>query len=84
MLNDHARKLPIFWGHGKRDPVVRYQWADLSVAFLKSNIGIREPTNDDVFGLEFHAYNNLMHSASDEEIDHLQAWLEKVIPEPST
>lgn len=84
MLNDHAKKLPIFWGHGTRDPVVQYQWAEMSTAFLKSTIGIRESTDDDITGLEFHAYDGLAHSASDTEINHLQAWLEKVIPEPTT
>lgn len=81
MANDHARKLPIFWGHGRQDPLVRYIWAEQSVEFLKSQIGIREATQDDPTGLEFHGYNGLVHSASEKEVDDLQTWLCKVLPE---
>ena len=80
MMSDHARKLPIFWGHGKQDPLVRYEWAEQSVVFMKSTLGIHDATADDIAGIEFHGYNGLVHSADDREIDDLQAWLCKVLP----
>ncbi|EKM59933.1 uncharacterized protein PHACADRAFT_250743 [Phanerochaete carnosa HHB-10118-sp] len=79
-MNDHAKKLPIFWGHGTNDPLVKFIWAKQSVQFLKEGLGITETTEADQAGIEFHAYNGLVHSASDEEIEDLQAWLEKVLP----
>lgn len=81
MATDHVKKLPIFWGHGRQDPLVRFSWAEQSIAFLKSKLGVREATSDNATGLEFHGYNNLMHSANDQEIVDLQAWMKKVLPE---
>lgn len=80
MLNDHAKKLPIFWGHGKNDPLVKYQFAEMSLNFLKNELRIPEATKENPVGIEHHAYPGLVHSASDEEIEDLQAWLEKVMP----
>ena len=81
MLNDHAKNLPIFWGHGRQDPLVRYIWAEQSVNYLKNVLGLSEATGDDPTGIEFHGYHGLVHSASDKEIDDLQTWLCKVVPE---
>ena len=82
MVSDHARKLPIFWGHGKADPIVRFDRATASLEFLKANLGIDtvEPSKVLEGGIEFHAYDGLPHSASAEEIDELKAFLAKVIP----
>lgn len=79
-MNDHAKKIPIFWGHGISDPLVKYTWAQRSVDFLKSDLGIGPVSGDSPSGLEFHGYRGLTHSASDEELEHLQAWMKKIIP----
>lgn len=79
-MNDHAKKLPLFWGHGKSDPLIRFTWAEQSIKFLKESLGFPEATKENPVGIEFHGYNGLVHSASDEEIEDLQAWLEKVLP----
>ncbi|THG97483.1 hypothetical protein EW026_g4529 [Hermanssonia centrifuga] len=81
MVGDHANKLPIFWGHGKDDPLIRFKWATESIDFMKSNLGTQEATAEDNTGLEFHAYDDLVHSANDKEIVDLQVWLQKAIPE---
>lgn len=80
MMNDHAKKIPIFWGHGISDPLVKYMWAERSVDFLKSELGIGPVSADNPAGLEFRGYRGLTHSASDEELEHLQAWMKKIIP----
>jgi predicted esterase len=80
MLGEHAKKLPIFWGHGLADPLVRYEFAQRSTAFLDSSLGIGAVTGDSNAGLEFHSYAGLDHSASEEELGHLQTWLAKVLP----
>lgn len=80
MMNDHAKKIPIFWGHGQADPLVKFAFAEQSTAFLKNQLGITEVKGDDLSGLEFHSYPGLVHSANDEEIEHLQTWLERVLP----
>lgn len=35
METDHAKKLPIFWGHGTDDQVVKYSWGQQSVEKLR-------------------------------------------------
>ncbi|KAI0686491.1 Phospholipase/carboxylesterase [Cytidiella melzeri] len=80
MLSEHAKRLPIFWGHGQDDPLVKYQWAQRSTAFLDSVLGIGPAKGDSVVGVEFHAYPGLVHSASEEELEDLQTWLKKVLP----
>ncbi|KDE04249.1 hypothetical protein MVLG_05277 [Microbotryum lychnidis-dioicae p1A1 Lamole] len=35
MQVDHAPSYPVFWGHGTGDPVVRYQWGEMSVQKLR-------------------------------------------------
>ena len=80
MLNDYAKKMPIFWGHGQNDPLIRLAFAQQSVNFLKSNLGIPEASKDNLARLQFTAYSGLVHSTNEEEIEDLRAWLEKVIP----
>ena len=80
MASDHATKLPIFWGHGRQDPLVRFKWAEESDTFLRTSLRVREATSEDPVGLEFHGYPGLVHSANDAELDDLQTWLKKVIP----
>ena len=79
MMNDHAKKVPIFWGHGKNDPLVRYKWAEKSLEFLKDELGIGPASENDLAGVEFHGYAGLVHSASEDELEDLQTWLKKVI-----
>jgi predicted esterase len=47
MQTEHAHKLPIFWGHGTSDMVVKYQWGVDSQALLVG-LGFSK--------LEFHSY----------------------------
>lgn len=47
MKTERAHLLPIFWGHGTADPVVRYSWGEQSRDKLKS-LGFNS--------LEFHSY----------------------------
>ena len=82
MVSDHAKKLPIFWGHGTADPIVRFDRATMSLEFLKTQLGVKTVDPDAVLGggIEFHAYEDLPHSADPEELDELKMFLKKVIP----
>ncbi|EJF62227.1 Phospholipase/carboxylesterase [Dichomitus squalens LYAD-421 SS1] len=81
MLSDHAKKLPVFWGHGEDDPIVGFDKATMSLQFLQQ-IGIPKVEPEKVLegGIEFHAYPDLGHSADPQEIAELQTFLQKVIP----
>ena len=79
MVTGHAKRTPIFWGHGQGDVKVQYAWVEPSVEFLKNGLAIRDATKDDVCGLEFHSYKGLEHGTRDDELHDLQTWLLKVI-----
>ena len=80
MWSDHARKLPIFWGTGTADPLVKYELATASAQTIKEG-GIKTATEEEPVGLEFHSYEGLVHSADPEELDDLAKWLKRIVPQ---
>lgn len=83
MVSDHAKNLSIFWGHGKRDQLIRYKWGESSVTFLKEQIGVKDadPAKPEEGGIVFRGYDDLDHSVNEAEILDAQAWLKKIVPE---
>lgn len=63
---------PFFMGHGDADEVVRYEWGQQTAEFLRKDLGHQ---------VQFKTYKNLPHSAALEEIDDLEAFLKKCLPE---
>lgn len=83
MVSDHAKSVPIFWGHGTVDPMVRFEYGKASSEFLKSKIGIPEATkgaSGPPKGLDFNAYVGVPHSTNAQELDDLHAWLKRLLP----
>jgi predicted esterase len=80
MLNDHVKTIPIFWGHGADDPLVRAEFATRSVEFLRTQCGVSEADGEGLVGLKFKMYPGLEHSSSPEELGDLKSWLKSVIP----
>ncbi|KAJ7462157.1 Phospholipase/Carboxylesterase-domain-containing protein [Mycena latifolia] len=81
MASEHATSIPIFWGHGTADPLVKFDLAERSVDFLKKNIGIPEaPSTGELKGLSFNAYRGVGHSTNEKELDDLKAFLNKALP----
>ncbi|KAH9899448.1 Phospholipase/carboxylesterase [Cubamyces lactineus] len=83
MMNDHAKKLPIFWGHGKMDPIVQYDRATMSLEYIKAQLGLNTLVSPDKVlegGIEFHSYDFLPHSVDDKELADLKTFLKKVLP----
>ncbi|KAL1734394.1 Phospholipase/Carboxylesterase-domain-containing protein [Schizophyllum commune] len=78
MVSDHARKVPIFWGHGTDDPIVRFEYCQRSVAFLKSELKFAEGPD----ALSLNVYPGMQHATCNQELIALKAWLEKVLPAP--
>jgi len=73
MMSDHARNIPIFWGHGTDDPVVKYTWGKESVDRLKE-LKVKDVT--------FKSYA-MGHSSHPSEIRDLKEWLLNVLPKSS-
>jgi phospholipase/carboxylesterase len=67
---DRLAGLPIFWGHGRQDPVLPYAWGEAASDRLK---GLKA-------SVEFHAYQ-MGHAVIPEEVDHLRAWVAKLFPD---
>ncbi|EMD40368.1 hypothetical protein CERSUDRAFT_110964 [Gelatoporia subvermispora B] len=82
MVSDHYKSVPIFWGHGKEDPLIRYEYGVRSIEFLKSTLGIPTAAPDalEKGGLIFHSYEGLEHSTNMQELSDLKEWLKKVLP----
>jgi len=80
MLSDHAKTIPIFWGHGADDPLVRAKFATRSVEFLRSQCNVSETDGEALAGLKFKMYPGLEHSSSPEELSDLKSWLKSVVP----
>jgi predicted esterase len=62
---------PIFMGHGDADPVVKYAWGQMTADKLK----------EWGWNVDFKTYAGLPHSAAPKEIDDLEAYLNKRIPD---
>lgn len=80
MMTDAARTLPIFFGHGEKDPVVQFKYGKKSYDFLKEALKFKDAEGEDVKGLSWNEYPDLEHSSSPEELKDLEKWLEKVLP----
>ncbi|MCJ1336722.1 hypothetical protein MMC09_002000 [Bachmanniomyces sp. S44760] len=63
-------KTTIFMGHGDADPLVRYAWGKQTRDLLKGW----------GFKVDFRTYGGLAHSATPEEIDDLETYLQEVLP----
>jgi len=74
MASDNARKLPFFFGHGDVDPIVPYEFGQLSVKFLTESLGLASKN------IQFTTYPGMGHSVIDKEIADVAEWLKKVVP----
>lgn len=63
---------PYFLGHGTGDQVVKFEAGKLSRDYLMNDLGRTK--------LEWHQYENMVHTASPEEIQDIFDFLERVIP----
>ena len=60
---------PIFMAHGSEDPVIPVDLAYKSLKRLEQQ----------QYKVEWHEYNGMPHSVSEQEIYHVAEWLEKVL-----
>ncbi|KAH7116877.1 Phospholipase/carboxylesterase/thioesterase [Dendryphion nanum] len=64
------KETPIFLGHGDADQVVAHKYGKMSADELK-RLG---------YNVDFRTYQDLIHSADPEEIDHFEEYLNQQIP----
>ncbi len=85
MLSDNARSIPIFWGHGSADPLIKLEFCEKSISFLKNECSIKVLLEGDneVIGIRHKVYRGMEHSSCQEELVDLRTWLKSVIPKDS-
>ncbi|KAI0045601.1 lysophospholipase I [Auriscalpium vulgare] len=83
MRSEHATTLPVFWGHGTRDPLISFELGVSSAAFLRDELGVPTTTlqSADLRGIAFNEYRGLVHAVDDRELDDLRGWMQRVIPQ---
>ena len=88
-----APTLPIFWGHGKQDIQVDYDFSVQSAQTLASDLGISFHESEerlieadlatesgDKSGVCFMSYSDLGHWMNDKEMDDLGVWIRALLP----
>lgn len=65
------KQTPIFMGHGDRDPVVKYEYGKMTAEQLR----------EWGWTIDFRTYKGLPHSAAPEELEDLESFLLKQIPD---
>lgn len=85
MIGSNAKNIPVFWGHGSDDPVVRYEYGTKSISLLQSlpNLSLPLLANGTKFarpGIRFETYKGMGHSLCGEEVEDLGEWLGECLP----
>jgi lysophospholipase-1 len=84
MASPTASSIPVFWGHGSVDPLVKAEYSKTSSDFLVQQLGMPVAKPEDVKkGLSYHLYEGVGHTATPRELADLKEWLKKVIPSDS-
>lgn len=83
MASSTASSIPVFWGHGSVDPLVKVQYYKESSDVLVQQLGIPIAKPGDVKGLSYHLYEGLGHATTQTELDDLKEWIKKIIPNDS-
>ncbi|KAJ7940296.1 Phospholipase/carboxylesterase/thioesterase [Mycena leptocephala] len=84
MASEHAASIPIFWGQGADDPLVRPELARRSADFVIEQIGTpAAPSTGELKGLSYNSYDGVGHSTNQRELEDLKVWLKKALP-PTT
>ncbi|CAE6455861.1 unnamed protein product [Rhizoctonia solani] len=72
LMAPNAASTNIFWGHGTSDGVVPYKFGQMSVHHMQNNLNFAN--------IQFNSYRGMAHSADQQEIADLGAWLRNIIP----
>ena len=82
LVSEHASSIPIFWGLGSEDALVKFKLSKDSSDLLTSSLGIPPSTSPgECKGLIFNVYQGMGHTTNQKERDDLREWIKKAIPE---
>jgi predicted esterase len=81
LVSPHAPTVPIFWGQGRQDPLVKYELASASADTLSKMLDIPVTSNtNEVGGISFNVYEGIGHTTNQKELDDLRAWITRLLP----
>ena len=80
MMSQHAKTIPIFWGHGDTDHLVDISLCQASIDHLTNVCGIPRASDSSIRGLKVKIYAGMGHNSSTHELDDLKEWLKSVVP----
>ncbi|KAJ6560396.1 Phospholipase/carboxylesterase/thioesterase [Mycena capillaripes] len=81
MASAHAASIPIFWGQGAADPLVKPELARGSADYVMKEIGTPAASStDELKGLSYNSYAGVGHSTNEKELQDLKTWLKKALP----
>jgi lysophospholipase-1 len=79
MVSPNATSIPIFWGTGSVDPLVKAQFAKDSSDFLIEQLGIPVAKPGGLGGLSYNIYEGMGHITVPKELEDLKAFIKKAI-----
>ncbi|PPQ66743.1 hypothetical protein CVT26_009544 [Gymnopilus dilepis] len=77
-----AASIPIFWGTGSADQLVKLQYSKECAEFLNTELGFPTLTPDsgEIKGLSYNVYDGLGHETTPSELDDLKSFIKRAIP----
>ena len=81
MASPTASSMPIFWGHGSADPLVKAEYSKTSSDFLVQQLGMPIARPEDFKkGISYNVYEGVGHTTTQKELADLKEWIKKIIP----
>jgi len=75
-----ASTIPIFWGTGAQDPLVKIEMSKRSVELLTEQVGVPRSTPGVLGGLTYQIYEDIGHTTNERELGELRDFIKKVLP----
>jgi len=72
--------IPIFWGTGAQDALVKIELSKRSVQILTEQIGVPRATPGVLGGLTYNIYEDIGHTTNERELGELKDFIKKVLP----
>lgn len=80
-VSEHAKMMPIFWGHGGSDREETFTLGLEAKEMLVSQFGFREVTDASPLGIYSWSDDKMGHTISREEQESMGRWLNSNLPE---
>ncbi|KTW30679.1 hypothetical protein T552_00392 [Pneumocystis carinii B80] len=72
MISESNLRTPIFMGHGRNDPIVKFEYGQESARILKEDLKLN---------VKWKEYDGLQHSVNENELKDFSVWLGSILGE---